>query len=141
MPHYSQIANIRASPEFRRTGNDPLCRISHTADMTDKDEEKNGGPNHLKAWMRFSKVNGQQLADSLGGAVTPGMVSDLANSNRQLSAKWLRRIAPLLDTTPGMLLDHDPFELPADMLAIWKRATTTQRKQLVDIAKALVQSN
>lgn len=88
--------------------------------------------------MRFRDIKGADLAERLGGSVTPGMVSDLANSNRALSAKWLRRLAPILDTTPGMLLDHDPYDLPSDIIDIWLKADNEQRRQLTDIAKALV---
>ena len=101
-----------------------------------EDDDKNGGPNHLKAWMRFRKIKGAKLAEMLD--VTPGMISDLANSNRALSAKWLRRIAPALGTTPGMLLDHDPLELDGDIIDIWINASSQERKQLTDVAKALV---
>lgn len=136
---HSQIANVFASPEFRRIGNDLGCQISHYANMVD-DDDKNGGPNHLRAWMEYRKIKGNQLAEMLGGNVTPGMVSDLANSKRALSAKWLRRIAPLLKTTPGQLLDHDPREMPSDILEIWFDADTETRRRLVDVAKALVRT-
>lgn len=88
--------------------------------------------------MRFRNLKGVDLTEALGGNVTPGMISDLANSNRALSAKWLRRLAPALKTTPGLLLDHDPFTLDADIVEIWINATAAQRKQLVDVASALV---
>lgn len=139
MSRHSQTANVSASPDCRRTGNAFAAAVSQTADM-DKSEDKNGGPNHLRAWMRYKDVNGQQLAERLGGNVTPGMVSDLANSNRALSAKWLRRLAEALGTTPGMLLDHDPTELPSDIMEIWGTANAEQRRQLVDVAKALVRT-
>lgn len=139
MPSYSQIANVFATPEIRIIGNAYSPAISQNADMS-KSDDKNGGPNHLRAWMRFRGVNGQQLADKLGGTTTPGMVSDLANSNRALSAKWLRRLADALNTTPGLLLDHDPYELPSDILDIWGKATDTQKRQLVDVAKAIVRT-
>ncbi len=103
-----------------------------------EDDDKNGGPNHLKAWMRFRKVKGAKLAEALD--ITPGMVSDLANSNRALSAKWLRRIAPALNTTPGLLLDHDPFELDNDIIEIWLKANDAQRRQISEVAKALVKT-
>lgn len=106
----------------------------------DEADEKNGGPNHLRAWMRYRKVTGQRLAAELGGNVTPGMVSDLANSKRALSAKWLRRIAPILNTTPGMLLDHDPHDLDNDLLEIWGHADPAERRRLVDVARALVRT-
>lgn len=137
IPEHSQIANVLASPEFRRTGNDPTPPISQYADM-DQDDEKNGGPNHLRAWMAYRSLKGVDLANALGSGVTPGMVSDLMNSKRALSAKWLRRLAPALKTTPGMLLDHDPRDLPSDILEIWINASAGQRRQLSDVAKAIV---
>lgn len=136
---YSQIANVLASPEFRKSGNYTIGDLSHNANMADQDD-KNGGPNHLRAWMEHRGVKGVDLAKGLGGNVTPGMVSDLINSNRALSAKWLRRIAPLLDTTPGMLLDHDPTELDADIIDMWSSASARQRKQLSEIAKTILKT-
>ena len=135
MPHYSQIANVSARPQIRIPWDASLFALSHTAKMDD-DSDKNGGVNHLKAWMKFRKVKGAALATALG--ITPGMVSDLANSNRALTAKWLRRIAPTLNTTPGLLLDHDPNELDSDIIEIWVNATSDERRQLKDVAQALV---
>ncbi|WP_335308086.1 helix-turn-helix domain-containing protein [Sphingomonas phyllosphaerae] len=106
----------------------------------DDDVDKNGGPNHLRAWMRFRGVNGAQLATALGGNVTPGMVSDLVNSKRQLSAKWLRRLAPILHTTPGHLLDHDPTDLPTDIAEVWFAADPDQKKKIIELAKVIVPS-
>lgn len=137
MPDYSQFANVIASPNIRNIGNYSAGELSHTANVHD-DEEKNGGPNHLRAWMEYRHVKGVDLAKALGGNVTPGMVSDLVNSNRALSAKWLRRLAPHLGTTPGMLLDHDPHELDSDIIEIWCNANRDQRHQLVDLAKVVV---
>jgi len=137
---HSQIANINATPEFRKNGNDANCVISHCAYM-DESDNKNGGPNHLHAWMKHRGVKGVELAKALGGTVTPGMVSDLANSNRALSAKWLRRIAPILDTTPGMLLDHDPTILDADVIEMWGSASQRQKAQIANIAKTLLASD
>lgn len=104
----------------------------------DDEDDKNGGPNHLRAWMRFRKVKGAALAEALD--ITPGMISDLANSKRALSAKWLRRLAPALKTTPGLLLDHDPHDLDRDVIELWVNADAKQRRQLKDVAQALVRN-
>lgn len=140
MNQHSQIANLRSSGNNRKTGNYFAARVSHNAEMVDEDD-KNGGPNHLKAWMRHRNVKGVELAERLGGNVTPGMVSDLANSNRALSAKWLRRLADALKTTPGMLLDHNPEELDTDIIDIWSRMDTRQKRQMTDIAHTLTGTN
>ena len=104
----------------------------------DDDRDLNGGPNHLGEWMRYRGVNGAQLAEALD--ITPGMVSDLKNSNRALSAKWLRRIAPHLDTTPGMLLDVDPATIDSDVIELWSHASTTQRQQIATIVRTIVKT-
>lgn len=121
----------------RRTGNALWLQISHNANVTE-DDDKNGGPNHLRAWMQFRRIKGAALADALG--VTPGMVSDLANSKRALSAKWLRRLAPHLTTTPGLLLDHDPHELDSDLIEIWVGAGLREKRQISETAKAIVRT-
>lgn len=134
---HSQIAIIFARPECRKSEADKRMHSSQTANMDDADD-KNGGPNNLRAWMRYRKKTGAQMADAIGGGVTPGMISDLANSKRQLSAKWLRRLAPVLETTPGHLLDHDTYELPNDIVEVWLGATADQRRQLMALAKVVV---
>jgi plasmid maintenance system antidote protein VapI len=111
--------------------------MPQVADMAES-TDKNGGPNYLRAWMEYRGIKGVDLAEALGGNVTPGMVSDLVNSNRALSAKWLRRIAPHLDTTPGMLLDHDPNELDRDIVSLWSHASSRERRQLLDLARVVV---
>lgn len=67
-----------------------------------------------------------------------GQISDLENNNRGLSAKWLRRLAPALKTTPGHLLDHDPFDLPTGIAEAWFAASDEQKKQLVAMAAVVV---
>lgn len=134
---YSHIANICASVDIRKSENDPILHGSHNAAMDD-DDDKNGGPNHLRAWMKFRKVKGAKMAEALD--ITPGMVSDLANSKRALSAKWLRRLAPALNTTPGLLLDHDPHDLDRDVIEMWVNADAAQRRTLKDVAQALIRT-
>lgn len=135
---YSQIANVLASADIRNSWNASAKSLSQNANMHD-DDDKNGGPNHLKAWMRFRNVKGARIAEALD--ITPGMVSDLASSKRALSAKWLRRLAPVLGTTPGLLLDHDPYQLDSDIIEIWANASNQDRKMIADIARTVVQKD
>jgi transcriptional regulator with XRE-family HTH domain len=134
---HSHIANLTASLQIRILPDAFSGRFSQNAIM-DEDDDKNGGPNHLRAWMKFRKKKGAQLAADLD--ITPGMVSDLVNSNRALSAKWLRRLAPQLNTTPGLLLDHDPHTLDADVIEIWINADQRQRLQITEVAKAIIRT-
>ena len=131
-----------ARAEIRKMGAEFDCCLSHNANMPydfeDDDQDKNGGPNHLRAWMKYRRMKGIALAKALD--ISPGMVSDLVNSNRALSAKWLRRIAPHLKTTPGLLLDHDPFELDSDIIDIWTSAGLREKQQIAGAAKAIIKT-
>jgi transcriptional regulator with XRE-family HTH domain len=86
---------------------------------------KNAGPNYLEAWRRYRKLSQEELAERVD--TTASMISLLENGERGLSAKWLRKLAPALDTTPGHLLEHDPNSLPTDILDIWAHISKRDR--------------
>lgn len=85
--------------------------------------DKNGGPNYLKAWREKRGLSQEELAAAVNTA--PSMISMLETAERGLSAKWLRRLAPALDTSPGHLLDLDPNAVDDDIIDIW--ATISER--------------
>ena len=94
--------------------------------------DKNAGPNFLRQWREHRGLTQEQLAEKVD--TTANMIHYLETGERGLSAKWLRRLAPALNTTPGHLLEHDPNELPTDILDIWasisKRDRETARRIL-----------
>lgn len=102
------------------------------------DSDKNGGPNHLRAWREFRKLTLAELAERVG--TNANMIGYLESGDRGLSAKWLRKLAPALRTTPGLLLDHDPHELDSDILDIWVHGSEREKRQITEIAKALVRT-
>lgn len=112
MPALSHIVKADASPHFHSLSVGGRFRLSHNVRVT-----KNGGPNYLKAWREFREMSQEALAEKLG--TTASMISMLETEQRGLSAKWLRRLAPALRTTPGHLLDLDPAEVDSDVLEIW----------------------
>lgn len=77
-----------------------------------------------------------ELAELVG--TTGPMINHLENGNRGLSHKWLMKLAPALGTSAGFILDHDPHEMPNQMLEIWNRADPAQRDQLIRVAEAIV---
>lgn len=115
--------------------NDMALRVkfppAHNADMDESDP--NGGPNYLRAWREYRKMSQEELADAIG--TSHQVIGYLERGRTQLSAKWLRKLAPVLETTPGMLLDHNPHELSADIIDIWSAADLDQRRQIVDHAR------
>lgn len=103
-----------------------------------EDADKNGGPNYLKAWREFRGMTQGDLAEAVG--TNANMIGYLESGERGLSAKWLRRLAPALKTQPGFILEHDPNTLPTDIVEIWINATANERRQLIDVAKAIVRT-
>ena len=100
------------------------------------DDNINGGLNHLEAWRRKAGMSQAELAVAVD--TTQGMIAHLESDRRGLSAKWLRRLAPVLNTTPGMLLDHNPDDLSADVIDMWAHADLKQKRQITDIARTIV---
>jgi transcriptional regulator with XRE-family HTH domain len=131
MAIYSQIANEPASPVFCIPHKAEIVGFPHTANM---EQDKNGGVNHLRAWREFRRMSREDLAAAIEPPTTGAVIWHLEEGERGLSAKWLRRLAPALGTTPGHLLDHDPKDLNTDILDIWARADATQQAQIYQLA-------
>lgn len=77
----------------------------------------------------------QELADAVG--TTKSVISDLERGVVQLSDKWLRRLAPVLKTTPGWLLDHDPANLDDDLIDAWAEVEVADRPRAIAILRTL----
>ena len=136
MPVISQIAKNNASPFLSSLPNAPDFALAHIANM---ETDKNGGPNFLRAWRLHRKMTLQELADAVVPPTTAGVISHIEQGERALSAKWLRRLAPALGTTPGHLLDHDPSDLDAEVIDIFGAMNDAQKKQAARILRAVVE--
>lgn len=108
--------------------------MSQTVSMSGDD--KNGGPNYLKAWRDFRGLTQAELAEAVG--TNSNMIGYLETGERSLSLKWLRRLAPALDTNVGMLAQYDPHDLDKDLIEIWATASTRDRAKVLEIAKLIV---
>lgn len=118
-----------------------LCVATHgrmAQSVSMESQDKNGGPNHLRAWRNFRNLSQQELAERVG--TSANMIGYLECGERGLSAKWLRKLADALDTSPGMILDHDPNDLDNDILEIWATASNRQKRQISEIAKTLLRN-
>jgi transcriptional regulator with XRE-family HTH domain len=89
---------------------------------------------HLKAWREFRKLTQEELAEKVG--TTGSVISMLESGNRGLSDKWLRKLAPALETTPGYLLDHDPHNLPTDIIDIWNHIDARDRPRALRVLES-----
>lgn len=99
-------------------------------DMADERSE-----NHLKAWRKFRRLTQQQLADAIVPTTTKQVIQAIETGQRGLSDKWLRRLAPALGTTPGHLLEHDPENLPTDILDVFNSIPSENRDQALAVLK------
>lgn len=86
----------------------------------------------------FRGLTQQELASAVD--TNANMIQYLEKGERALSAKWLRRLAPVLNTTSGMILEHDPNELDSDIIEIWATASNREKRQIADIAKAVLRT-
>jgi transcriptional regulator with XRE-family HTH domain len=93
--------------------------------------EKNGGENFLQKWREFRRMTREELAEKVG--TTAAVIWHLEQGERGLSAKWLRKLAPPLNTSPGFLLDYDPNLVSTDLIEIWSAIPPDQREQAMKI--------
>ena len=106
-----------------------LMLVSHNVRVN-----KNAGPNYLRQWREYREMTQEELADIVG--TSANMISYLEAGERGLSAKWLRRLAPALKTTPGHLLEHDPNDMPTDILDIWAAIDERDRKTAIRVLES-----
>jgi transcriptional regulator with XRE-family HTH domain len=136
MNHYSQIVTEKATPKIHNLCGDAFSPLWQIVSM--ENQEKNGGPNYLKQWREYRKLSQGELAKRVD--TNANMILYLETGERGLSAKWLRRLSVALDTTPGMILSHDPTELDSDIIDIWSHADKRTRQQIGSLVKAIVKT-
>ncbi len=90
--------------------------------------------NHLRAWREFRHMTQSKLAEAIG--TSGAVISLLESGDRALSPKWLIRIAPVLGTRPGHLLEFDPGDVDTDILDIWATIPEDRRDQARDILRS-----
>lgn len=72
-----------------------------------------------------------ELAEKVGTA--DNVISLLESGDRRLSDKWLMRLAPVLETSPGYLLDHDPNDIDAAFMDAAMAVPKERRAQALQI--------
>ena len=97
------------------------------------------GTNYLRQWRKKARLTQEELAEKVG--TTKAVISLLESEGRPLSAKWLRKLAEALNTTPGRILDVNPDEANADVLDIWDHIRAKDRPTAVRILRSLTGTN
>jgi transcriptional regulator with XRE-family HTH domain len=92
---------------------------------------------YLKEWRKFRCLTQAHLADVVG--TSKSVICDLERGNLQLSPKWLRRLAPVLGTQPGKILDHNPDDMDMDILEIW--SLIDDKAQAIKVMKSFIKND
>ena len=92
-------------------------------------------PNFLRAWREFRGMTQAKLAEAVD--TTGAVISLLEAGERGLSDRWLRRLAPVLGTTPGHLLDMNPRDVDHDIFELFNSMPKEMQEQAKNILKAL----
>lgn len=89
----------------------------------------------LREWRDHRNLTQEKLAERAD--LTQGMISQLENGQSDYTGKLLRRLADALSCNPIDLLTRDPSK-PEPMWSIWDHAKPAQRRQIEEVAKALL---
>lgn len=89
--------------------------------------------NHLRAWREFRGLTQAQLAELVD--TTDNVISMLESGERQLSSKWLMRLAPVLKTRAGFLLEFAPEDADLSILEAIVDVPENRKAEALQILK------
>jgi transcriptional regulator with XRE-family HTH domain len=130
--------NLLISPVKQKNNNlcnAPFSAVQHIVVMS---TEPKNPPNFLRAWRLAAHMTQAELATHAG--TTAAMINHLENGKRGLTHAWLTRIAPILATTPGAIIDRPPGAIDQDerMRALWSIVSPDERDRIVRVAEAML---
>lgn len=91
----------------------------------------------IRAWRKHRNLTLEQLADRLG--VTHGALSQLERGITNYTQPMIEALADALQCEPADLIMRDPSD-PDGIWSIWDHAKPGERRQIVDVAKALLKT-
>jgi transcriptional regulator with XRE-family HTH domain len=103
-------------------------------------EDKNGGPNFLREWREYRRMTQEALGAACKPPTTGSVISLLEEGERGLSLKWLRRLAPALNTRPGWLADLNPLEADTRTLEMVEAVPEESRDQVIKIIETFLRN-
>jgi transcriptional regulator with XRE-family HTH domain len=95
------------------------------------EEEQVGPPNNLRVWREYRGLSVSELAKK--AKTSAQTITDLESGAVELSRKWLDTLAPPLNTTPGRLLDLNPYENDPEILDTFSAIPKERRPQVLQI--------
>jgi transcriptional regulator with XRE-family HTH domain len=134
----SQIASNKATAFPHTFGKDVVSQGSQYVRMGKKPTRD--AANNIRAWRDYRRMSQARLAELCD--TKDNVISNLESGERQLTEKWLVKLAKALETTPGYLLDHDPNDLDTELIrAAQEAAKGGNRAQVLTILKTFTGTN
>ena len=130
----SQIVSFKASPFCHSLCVEGFSAFAQTVSM--ESDDKNGGPNYLRAWREYHRMTQAELAAKVG--TNANMIGYLEDGQRALSLKWLRRLAPALKTRPLFLGEIDPRKADTTTMELAMAVSDDDRPQVNAILETFV---
>lgn len=75
----------------------------------------------------------EEVGDAIG--TTKAVIQQLESGRMGLSHKWLLKLAPVFNTTPGFLLDHDPNDMDTAFIEAALSVPKDRRDQAIEIMR------
>lgn len=89
---------------------------------------------YIKEWRKFRQLTQEQLAERIG--IDKSYLSKIENGKKRYDQPFLEAAATALRCEPGDLIIRNPID-PEGIWSIWDQLEATERRQVVEIAKAL----
>jgi transcriptional regulator with XRE-family HTH domain len=93
---------------------------------------------YLREWRLYRGLSQPELAERVD--TSHQVIGYLERGRTQLSANWLQKLAPALQTQAGHIIDYNPEELDADVLAVWSKIPSTDRPQALRVLRTFAKS-
>jgi len=96
---------------------------------------RTAAPRHfIRAWRKYRGLTQAQLAERIG--IDRSYLSNIETGRRRYDQPFLEAAAEALRCEPPDLIMRDPTE-PDGLWTIWDQLAPVERRQLVEVAKAL----
>lgn len=97
-------------------------------------KRKRGRPTYIRAWRKFKGLSQDQLAYRVG--LAQATIARIERGDIAYTQPVLEAIAEALGTDPASLLMRDPTD-PEAIWSLWDSASPGEKRQILEVAKAL----
>jgi len=136
MLRYLQNAKPIASAILCTLSEDDQGGVLQTVNM---DQPDFPNENFLAAWRERKGLTQAELGVLVG--TTGSVISLLESGDRQLSPKWLRRLADVFKIPTGYLLEHHPDNVPADVVETFASIPKEKQGDALAMLRALAKAS